>query len=424
MKSKKLSVRLKGKPVGILEQTLSGKMVFTYDNDATQAISIGMPIRTQPFNHIQCEAFFGGLLPESETVRKAIGKRFGISYNNSFALLKAIGYDCAGAISFHEMDDPIRIQNLVLLEGKEITEQELYEHIRDLPKNPLFMDLTDINGFEGLRLSLAGVHDKAAVCIINDRIVIPQSGGPTSHILKPAIPLYEGIVENEFFCLKIASRIGLPVPAIEIRQIKDISFLLIERYDRKIQNQFIQRIHQEDFCQALGCVPSKKYQNEGGPGIKNCFDLLKNTLQPAIDRNTMAAALIFNLLIGNMDAHGKNFSLLHLDLSSVGFAPLYDIVCTRVYPSLAPNMAMKIGSKYKFDHILLRDWKQLCIDIDYSYPALKLLIKKQGEAILRAAEIERENLVQMHRNIEIIDKIIKFLQDHIPQTLKRLNDEI
>ncbi len=107
MKKNQLSIRLHGEHVGILEQTSTGKMIFTYDKDAATAISIGMPIRENHYGDIGCRAFFGGLLPESETAKKIIGKRYGVSPNNNFALLRAIGYDCAGAISCHALDEPI-----------------------------------------------------------------------------------------------------------------------------------------------------------------------------------------------------------------------------------------------------------------------------------------------------------------------------
>lgn len=194
--TKQLSVRFFGEPIGILEQDVLGKMSFSYDTNASHTLSIGMPIRKEPFNTIQCEAYFGGLLPESMEVRKAIGKRFGVSPNNSFALLKAIGYDCAGAISFHSMDESIVLNFSTALKVKFPSEHEFYEHLKDLYKNPLFI------GFEGLRLSLAGVQDKAAVCVIDNKIGLPTDGCLTTHILKPFIPRFEGTVENEYFCLK------------------------------------------------------------------------------------------------------------------------------------------------------------------------------------------------------------------------------
>jgi len=413
MKNSQLSVRLYGDAIGVLEQAPHGKMVFSYNDSVSQSLSLGMPLSQQVYHTVECEAFFGGLLPENEEVKKLIGKRYGVSYNNSFALLKAIGHDCAGAISFHEMDEPILPQRLFPLTGEVISEKDLYTHIRALPRHPLFLGLND------LRLSLAGVYDKAAVCLINGEIAIPTAGCPTTHILKPEISTLENIVENEYFCLKIAAHMGLNVPTVEIRHIKDISFLLIERYDRQIHDQQIERIHQEDFCQALGIVSSRKYQNEGGPGFKACFELLENTLRPAIDRNKLASALVFNFLIGNMDAHAKNFSLLHQSASVVQIAPFYDIVCTRAYPEFTNKMAMRIGSQYEENKVLPRHWEQLCKDIQYSYPALKQLIRKQADLILAAVEIEKNQLAQIQHKKPIIDKIILGIEKRITKTIKR-----
>jgi serine/threonine-protein kinase HipA len=416
MNHNQLSIRLNGKPVGILEQTLNGSILFTYDAAATRAISIAMPIREQPYDRIQTEAYFGGLLPENETVRKIIAKRFGISPNNDFALLSAIGYDCAGSISCHKIDDPIIIQNSVPLNARIITDEELYEHIQELPRRPLFVEI------DGLRLSLAGAQNKAAVCIIDNKIALAENGCPTTHILKPSSPYFEGLAENEYFCLRIAKRIGLPVPDIQLRQIKDITFLLIERYDRRIRNNHVERIHQEDFCQALGVISSRKYQNEGGPGFKDCFELLKNTAQPAVDRNLLASALVFNYLIGNMDAHSKNFSLLHHSQSNIRLAPFYDIVCTGAYSELSKKMAMKIGSKYDVNNLFVRHWKQLCNDINYRFLSMKDLVLNQAESILKFAKQERETLSET-TSVKGVDTIIQRVENNIKNTLERFKEE-
>jgi serine/threonine-protein kinase HipA len=412
MKKDQLSVRLHGIPVGILKQTPTGKMQFTYDISAKQEISIGMPLRDEPYSEVYSEAYFGGLLPESEAAKKIIGKRYSISHNNNFALLKAIGYDCAGAISFHSIDAPIVLEDSIPLAAKIISEDKLYQHIKELPQKPLFMDV------DGLRLSLAGVQDKAAVCVIDNQIALAEHGCPTTHILKPSAQHVEGMAENEYFCLSIAKKIGLPVPDIALRKIKDISFLLIERYDRRIENMHVKRIHQEDFCQALGKLSSKKYENEGGPSFKDCFELLKSTAQPAVDRNLLASALVFNYLIGNMDAHGKNFSLLHHTQTNITLAPFYDMLCTKVYPGLTSKMAMKIGSKYAVNLLLPRHWEALCKNINYRYLSMKKLIKNHSELVLRFAHEEREIIKAEGHNIFIIDKIIKVIEENTSKSLE------
>jgi serine/threonine-protein kinase HipA len=310
---------------------------------------------------------------------------------------------------------PSKASNLFPLKGKILSDGELHEHIQELPKKPLFL------GLEGLRLSLAGAQDKAAVCLIDNKIALPTNGCPTTHILKPEIKGYEGIVQNEYLCLKIAQRIGLTVPEVEIRWAQNIPYLLIERYDRLIEKNKISRIHQEDFCQALGFVTAKKYQNDGGPSFQNCFNLLHDTSQPVKDRNALAKLIVFNYLIGNMDAHGKNFSLLHYDQNNVGIAPVYDVLCTRVYDNLAKNMAMKIGGYYEYDKIYPRHWERESKDIAYSYPALRELIYKQSANILEAAEIERTQMLAANLFHPLVDEIIEFFNNHINKTSKRFD---
>ncbi|MDX2163913.1 MAG: type II toxin-antitoxin system HipA family toxin [Gammaproteobacteria bacterium] len=412
IKKNQLSIRLHGKPVGVLEQDSVGKKKFHYNEDTKIPISLGMPIREENYDDEQCEAFFGGLLPESETARRIIGKKYGVSPTNSFALLKAIGYDCAGAISCHSVDETVKAHASVPLEGIKVSDNELYSHIKSLHTKPLFIDV------EGLRLSLAGVQDKAAVCLIDDYIAFPKDGCPTTHILKPASLYYPGLAENEYFCLNIAKKIGLFVSNVELRKIKDIIFLLVERYDRRIANGYIERIHQEDFCQALSIITSNKYENEGGPGIKACFDLLMQATQPALDRNKLAAAIVFNYLIGNMDAHGKNFSLLHHTSSNIRLAPVYDMVSTRVYDNLTSRMAMKIGSKYDADEVLARHWEQLCEASGYRYISLVTLIKKLCSDIEKAIEVEKIELKEKGFYDPVIDKVVRVIEANVSKLKK------
>lgn len=416
MKRNLLSIRLSGEQVGILEQNSAGKKIFTYDATATRSISIAMPIRKESYQDLQCEAYFGGLLPESEIVKKIIAKKYGVSANNSFSLLKAIGHDCAGAISCHTIDEPIVSNYAVPLSGEIISNEKLYQHIVDLPRNPLFLDV------KGLRLSLAGVQEKAAVCLIDNQIAFPEQNCPTTHILKPGMHTFEGITENEYFILKIAKRIGLPVPNIELRKVKDITYLLIERYDRHIKDNFVERIHQEDFCQALGVLSSKKYQNEGGPNLENCFQLLNLTTQPAVDRNLLMTGVIFNYLVGNMDAHGKNFSLLHHNTSNLRLAPFYDMVCTRAYENLTAKMAMKIDSKYSADDVLPRHWQRLCEQINYRYIALRNLLEELGNKIKIAMHDEATEIKERGVNDIIITKVKRIIDRNIDKTLAKFEN--
>lgn len=417
MSQNQLSVRLYGVPVGVLEQDLNGSMHFAYLDTAAHQLSISMPLSKREYDNDHCVAFFDGLLPESDAVRKLLGKKFGISPNNPFSLLREIGKDCAGAISFHPEDDPVSPHDDFALEGRTLSDKELVTYIQELPKKPLFI------GVDGLRLSIAGVQDKAAVCLIDGKVAIPQHGCPTTHILKPAIESYGGTVENEYFCMKLAKRLGLPVADVEMRRAEDVPYLLVKRYDRIFSGNKVSRIHQEDFCQALSVATSHKYQNEGGPGFKQCFDLLRQTSTPVVDRTRLAQLMIFNYLIGNTDAHAKNFSLLHLPNDTIELSPLYDALSTRIYEGLSKKMAMKVGSKYELDYVEPRHWHELCREIGYSYPLFKETLLSQIESIRVAAKQEVASLKTSSITIETINDIVSFIDRHCTRTVKRFSSQ-
>ena len=377
--SNSLNVFLNDKHIGILEKDGSGGVNFQYSNDANRILSLSLPIQKEPFENKQCRGFFNGLLPESEHTRIAIGKKYGINPKNDFSILQAIGYDCAGAVSFFDSDDE-QIPSKYLQETYEfdytpLSENALEKFINELPQKPL------ATGIENMRLSLAGAQDKTSVIVVDGQIGIPKNNVPTSHILKPAINGFNETIENEFICIKSAEKLGIKVPAIKIGYANKTKYFLIQRYDREVIDNKIKRIHQEDFCQASNIPSAYKYQAEGGVDFKRCFEILRATSQPAVAINQFIQLMIFNYLIGNNDAHGKNFSILHYDNGEIKFAPAYDILCSQVYPELSNKMAMKIGGHYKHDEILLRHFEKLANENDISFTQLKKVIKNQCETL-------------------------------------------
>lgn len=159
---------------------------------------------------------------------------------------------------------------------------------------------------------------------------------------------------------------------VQLRKVEEIVYLLIERYDRQHveQTKHTERIHQEDFCQALAIPPWQKYQQDGGPKLRSCFTLLNQTAVPALERNKLLNAVIFNFLISNFDAHGKNFSLLHAP-DGIQLAPLYDLICTGAFPDFNQSFAMDIGDEFLTEDVNAHQWRTLCEDIGYSFPAFK-----------------------------------------------------
>ena len=379
--TKVLNVYFHEKIIGQLEQDNHGEMSFAYSTNwlgdpQASRISCSLPLRDAPFKRKECHAFFGGILPE-EGQRKIIAKNLGISANNDFSMLEKIGGECAGALSFLSPDDELNLQEN---NYHELTGVSLSNILRELPTRPL------LAGDQGVRLSLAGVQDKLAVYIENEKIYIPLNNAPSTHILKPDFSIYEGVIFNEAFCLSLARKIGLSVADAEIRKTEEIDYLLIKRYDRINKNSEphkIKRMHQEDFCQALGISSANKYQNEGGPSLKQCFDLIRSeSAIPVVDLEKMINAVIFNFLIGNCDAHGKNFSFLYLD--QLQLAPLYDLICTLYYQELSQKMAMKIGGEYGANNIKLINFDKLADDIGFAKPEVRRRILELVDTIVSA----------------------------------------
>ena len=338
--------------VGKLTQDDGGQMTFQYDASWLDMpnpipLSQSLPLQEEPFTQKQCKGFFGGTLPEQDN-RKLIARILGISDKNDFAMLEQIGGECAGAISFWPEDEAFPEDDD---RYRELADDELATVLRELPRRPLMA------GADGIRLSLAGAQDKIAVRRDDGRISIPRGSAPSSHVLKPAIAAWEGLVANEAFCMDLANACGLNTAPVEIGKVEDIDYLLAERYDRvRDGDGNIRRLHQEDFCQALGIPSEIKYQSEGGPSLADCFTLIRDASSaPALDLIALLDAVIFNLLIGNHDTHAKNFSLLYMPDRSIRFAPLYDLVCTVYYPRLTDKMAMKIGEAAKSALVYPRD---------------------------------------------------------------------
>ena len=214
-------------------------------------------------------------------------------------------------------------------------------------------------GSKDLRLSLAGAQEKISLAYFNDTWHLPKNGAPSTHILKPTRSgELSTMAQNEFFCMNLAEKLNLPVPTTQILEMEDLYVFVCQRYDRKFDSEkgTIQRIHQEDFCQALGIMNDIKYQADGGPSFKDCFNLIQQNFSNKIEQiNIFLKSILFNYLIGNCDSHGKNFSLMFED-SKIKLSPLYDLVSTTVYPSLTTKMAMKLGSNYEIEKITRNDF--------------------------------------------------------------------
>ena len=192
--------------------------------------------------------------------------------------------------------------------------------------------------------------------------------------------------------MRLAAAIGLDVAPVEPRVVRDRTFLLIQRYDRAMGDDgHVRRIHQEDFCQALGVPPETKYASEGGPTFKDCFELLRRVAaRPAVDVLKLLDAVIFNVIAGNADAHGKNFSILYDD-EGPRLAPLYDLLATVAYPDLSAKFAMKIGKRATLAELDAKGWAAFAADAGLGLPLVRRRVAEISEAaIARASEVAQQ----------------------------------
>lgn len=427
---KQLAVWLLGEHIGTLVQ-IEGRLSFSYATDwleknttkdgsggDTIPLSQSLPLKAEPFDDRAARPYFAGLLPEGSK-RNLIAHALHVTGKNDFGLLDGIGGECAGAVTLLEPgqkpEAPDSAHEVRWLDGA-----QLLRLLDEMPKRPM------LAGEDGIRLSLAGAQDKLPVVAESNRIGVPLKGAPSSHIIKPPIAGVEGSVFNEGFCMRLAAALKLDVARASIHGISDQRFLLVERYDRQLAKQGkaghtqLQRLHQEDFCQALGVAPETKYQNEGGPDLTQAFDLVRRATRPSAP-NTLRLLdfVVFNALIGNHDAHAKNFSLLYTPQGAV-LAPMYDALSTAVYPDLSEKMAMKIGSKYKFADVQARHWEQFALAAALSPAQVKKRILDLAKRLPKLARTLQATMDAEGNTHPVLVQIITLITQRCALTIRRL----
>lgn len=352
MAKRLLNIYLGERHTGELMADDEGRLTFRYlEGRRSQPLSLSLPSRDQPYADKECRPFFAGLLPEGTALQQAAAARR-LEVYETFRLLEAFGGECAGAVRLLPPGVPPSIRHDYEL----LTDAALTKAIADLEVSPNFAR------DDRVRLSLAGAQNKAAVKVTGEGIFKPLGGSPSTHILKIGSERYPDLAKNEGFCLKLAHRMGLAVAECELREAGGRYFLLVERYDRSVRDGVVIERHQEDFCQALGYGPADKYEIDDqtglkvGPGLDECFALVRKTRHPAADLEGLLRRIVFNYLIGNADAHAKNFSLLYGETANPVLAPAYDLVSTRLYPELTARFAMRHGGVTEPDDMDKAAW--------------------------------------------------------------------
>lgn len=334
-----LTVLIAGRRVGVVHQTIDGSLTFSYDADyQLTPLSLAMPVEERVFGDKIVRPFLFGLLPDSYEVRRSLGREYGVSADNPFALLSHIGLDCPGAVQFCP-------------EGEAERAIERAETLVPLSDHEIALRLVRGRGARAARWetdqerwSLGGQQSKFALRQEGEGWFSCEGAAATTHILKPGIPDLRASALNEFLCLKLARACGLPAAEVDYRHFEDEPAIAVTRYDRiRDDAGCVVRLHQEDFCQMLGVLPERKYPEEGGPGVRDIIGACKRTGEPAA-RNIaqFMDMLFFNYLIGAPDAHGKNYSVL-LGRDAAYLAPLYDVASLLPYVERPFDIKLAMG---------------------------------------------------------------------------------
>ena len=406
-----LDVYFYGKLIGKLTEKNS-HLSFKYLPNVNDAISINLPIQDEAFSDKATRSFFNNLLPE-EGIRESVARYTQVSSNNPFALLKEIGGECAGAIELYPEGVSREEESTKL---KPISTEKISDVLLNQAHIPLLTG-------EEIRLSLAGAQQKIALCIIpNDsqNYYLPCGEYISTHIIKPQNPYFEDIIYNENFCMKLANKFGLSVAQSDIKEFNGIKAYIVKRFDRKNSDSTIsglERVHQEDFCQAL-MLPDKKYQKEGGASIKQCYKLIRNAdfSGKADALITFLKTIVFNFIIGNSDAHGKNFSLLHKN-GKYELSPLYDLVSTGVYDVLSPNMAMSIDGEYNPNKITKQHFVNMSKELEIKPNVIEKIISGLTDNMLKNVEELTNELKEQGLYSPIIDKIETLINKRLKQLI-------
>jgi serine/threonine-protein kinase HipA len=365
--------------VGQLVKSAARQMRFIYDQAWLEssnafALSISLPLISDSFEH--AETFFANILPEGE-VRGALCKKLGLSQKNDFGLLAEIGGEVAGAIAIYDSPALPKYEsqkidlNLIKL-------AEILHQVGSTPFKPL-------KGV--MRLSLAGAQNKLPIIKSHDKqalsFALPLSPDiATTHIIKLENPHFNELVLNEYTSMNLAKAVGLKVAEVELLPVSEHIHLLVTRYDRKNGK----RLHQEDFCQALAIDAENKYEVEGGPSLAQCAKLIRDySHKPAADILQLVRWVLFNVLIGNRDAHGKNIAFLYSPKCEL--APFYDLLSTQCYDGLSDKFSMKLGGENRLDWMQKRHFERFSEAIGVKFGLIEKELKKLIAAIEQSQSV-------------------------------------
>jgi len=412
---------IEGEVIGRLSADRAGRLSFVYENawleaEAAYPLSVTLPLANIVYQQRTVLPYLWNLLPENPNLLQRWGQQYHVSPANPFKLLAHVGADVPGAAQFVPPEKLAEVQsNRPTVDW--ISDSDFAERLRQLSDDVAAVRRPGDIG----KMSLPGAQAKTAFYWDEKkkRWGVPGGRTPTTHIIKPCIPGMNGLVENEHLCQDIAARLGIPAARSHVLQL-DEPYLVIERYDRLPPlsgSSLVRRVHQEDMCQALGLMPAKKYQEEGGPGVAAIVTLIRRvSSDPDTDVDRFLRANILNWLIGGTDAHAKNYSLLVGAGEEIRLAPLYDISSQLPYPEfVSQRLSMKIGQHYDIALVSLADWRKLAATCAVPEEQLVELLNETARALPDCISEARDRAVKDGLKKSLVAPLAKQLVAHVSE---------
>lgn len=361
-----LDVRLDGfpDPIGNLSKDENGALAFAYapmylENASAYPLSLSLPLTDAPYQDTQSRPFFDNLLQERDGALRQLMDREGLGRDDVAGILFHLGKDCAGALSvLPEGSPPVKVPGDYANDYAKIESDRLNEIVRTLHRRERLPDGTADPS------PLAGVQSKIAVTVLPDGSYaepLPGSGAPTTHILKVPDQAHLQDPKLESEALSLSRLLAFETADAAVMNFGGIDALVITRFDRALSSEGkVVRVHQEDFAQALGLPASLKYERNGKEGrrfdVSSIARILDATVDPAKEKQQFIAATLFNLMIGNVDAHAKNFALLYEAGGRVRVTPRYDLMPTRIDPDLTNELAYSIGTATTLEEVTVENF--------------------------------------------------------------------
>ncbi len=354
-------VLLYGEVIGRIDQaTPNSPPELHYEDDHVERASVPLGLRLPLSNEVSSgkplDAYLAGLLPEDLDTRRRLATDLGVGVDDAVGILARMGWDCPGAVQFCTPED---LDEMASRPGDHVavSDADIESRLRSLrTEDGPSWTMPDE------RWSLAGQQAKIALAKLDGAWHEAHGSAATTHIVKPGVGhlTHQGLVEHA--TMRAAAAVGVDVAETEFRHFGDEAAVVITRFDRLVRRDGgVLRIHQEDLCSATGRSPERKYESDGGPGVRDMALVIeRHVADRATAMRSLADFVAINYIAGAPDGHAKNIAVLILP-GEVRMAPLYDLATGLTYDrrQILRQVAVSISGQRALGSVVGRHWDKV-----------------------------------------------------------------